>query len=278
MSFLNSSVRHCVTLLVSVLTLITFTVHAESSVNYHQTIETYIEFDEPIQKELYAMSRAERKAAKKLKKHQGTEGLDVLQAEYDNIIKKNAEDLLQLVAYNGWPNEHLVGGMGVRAAFQVFVKVRPEDQKVLLPYYDETLQKELFEMVKSGDDVKNSKRLEEIVRQFGWPSSIVVGTKASARAFSMLLKAPLALKKSYWPMLVKEYEAGFLSGENIATLTDSILVEEGQEQLYGTQVSIKDGQVFVDPITNKESLNERRTSLGLMSMEDYLATYKELYL
>ena len=278
MSFLKLPIRHCVTLLVSVFTLTTFTLHAKAPSIYYDKIETYIEFDEPIQKELYAMSRAERKAAKKLKKHQGDEGRDVLQAEYDKIIKENAENLLQLVAYSGWPNDHLVGGMGVRAAFQVFVKVRPEDQKFLLPYYDEILQKELFEMAKSGDDAKNSKRLEEIVRQFGWPSSIVVGTKASARAFAMLLKAPLALRKAYWPILVKEYEGGFLSGENIASLTDSILVEEGLEQNYGTQVSVKEGEVFVGPVANKETLNDRRMALGLMSMEDYLVTYKDLYL
>lgn len=277
MSFLNSSMRHSATLLLTILSLAPFNLHAKAPLNYYDVIEITIEFDEPVQKELYAMSRSERKARKKIKKHKESEGLDILVAEHEAIVRENAENLLQLVAYFGWPNNHMVGEMGVRAAFQIFDKTPPDLQRVSLPYFDPILQKELLAIDNVGDE-KSLSRLRDIVARFGWPGPVVVGTKASVKAFAILQMSPLATKKEWWPILVKEYKDGFLSGERMAMLTDSILVEEGNKQMYGTQVTIENGKVVVSPIAEEATLDQRRDSVGLMSMDDYLVTYADLYL
>ena len=278
MSFIKSIINKGAILLSATLVLITFNLSAAEERDYYKEIEITIEFDEPLQLQLYAMSRAERKARKKIKKHKGKEGVDKIIAEHDVIVREHGEQLLQLVPYFGWPNNHMVGNMGVRAAFQVFDKTPSDLQAVILPYFDATLQKELLGMGKAGEDEKSLNRLLAIVDQFGWPSPIVVGSKASMKAFSIIQKSPLETKKEFWPLLAKEYKDGFLSGEHLALLTDSILVEEGKKQAYGTQVSVVDGKVVVSPIADEATLDQRRKRVGLMSMEDYLVIYKDLYL
>jgi len=171
----------------------------------------------------------------------------------------------------------MVGEMGVRAAFQIFDKTPPDLQRVSLPYFDPILQKELLAIDNVGDE-KSLSRLRDIVARFGWPGPVVVGTKASVKAFAILQMSPLATKKEWWPILVKEYKDGFLSGERMAMLTDSILVEEGNKQMYRTQVTIENGKVVVSPIAEEATLDQRRDSVGLMSMDDYLVTYADLYL
>lgn len=59
--------------------------------------------------------------------------------------------------------------------------------------------------------------------------------------------------------------------KQLAYLEDRVLLGEGKAQRYGSQLEVVDGQLVPLPIDRPAELNERRASMGLPSMEAYLA-------
>jgi hypothetical protein len=53
-------------------------------------------------------------------------------------------------------------------------------------------------------------------------------------------------------------------------LTDRIEVKAGRRQVYGTQLSLKDGRFVLDPIADSAGVDARRQRLGLMPLAEYL--------
>jgi hypothetical protein len=55
-----------------------------------------------------------------------------------------------------------------------------------------------------------------------------------------------------------------------AVLIDKLLILEGKSQRYGTQFVMKNGKPEILSLEDAEHVNERRASLGLNSLEDYM--------
>jgi hypothetical protein len=54
-----------------------------------------------------------------------------------------------------------------------------------------------------------------------------------------------------------------------------VLVAEGKEQVYGTQIDMSSGEPVPFPIEDEADVNQRRESVGLGLLEDYLRLFKE---
>lgn len=68
----------------------------------------------------------------------------------------------------------------------------------------------------------------------------------------------------------KEVESGEVAKNNIAFLTDRILVNKGMEQIYGTQFyEDKDGKFLPKIIKNMRELDKRRREMELENFEAY---------
>ncbi|WP_414524301.1 DUF6624 domain-containing protein [Umezakia ovalisporum] len=55
---------------------------------------------------------------------------------------------------------------------------------------------------------------------------------------------------------------------------DKLALEEGDKQIYGTQVELIHGCPKLSQVMDPENLNERRKSLGLKPIEEYLKGFK----
>lgn len=120
-------------------------------------------------------------------------------------------------------------------------------------------------------DETNFRRLEEIIKEYGWPGKDLVGEEASGFAWLILQHAKLEQQKPYLPIIKNAVSEGQAKAYNLAMLEDRILAGEGQKQIYGTQiVNGPDGKMVVHPIEDPVNLDERRKSVGLMPMEEYL--------
>jgi hypothetical protein len=62
---------------------------------------------------------------------------------------------------------------------------------------------------------------------------------------------------------------GEFSGEDLARLTDRVLVNQGRPQRYGTQFDWASGHFDPKPIADPQGVDERRGALGLMPLADY---------
>ena len=137
---------------------------------------------------------------------------------------------------------------------------------------------ELWEK-QSEIDKKNLARLEEIIKVNGWPAKSSVGGKASLAAFLILQHADYEYQKKYFPLVKEALKKGEIEASSVALLEDRILVREGKEQIYGTQLKRNEttGKYELSPIKDEENLDKRRAEVGLPPIAEYLKMFKLEY-
>lgn len=120
-------------------------------------------------------------------------------------------------------------------------------------------------------DRVNVAKMKKIVKDFGWPTIQLVGKKTSNLAWLLVQHADHDLKfQSYClRLMIKEAKRGNVLWENVAYLTDRILVNKGKPQLYGTQFYESKGKLVPRPIKDADKLNERREKMNLEPLEVY---------
>jgi uncharacterized protein DUF6624 len=134
---------------------------------------------------------------------------------------------------------------------------------------------EFVAAVKSQDeiDARNMDRLEEIIRQYGWPGKGLVGEEASKAAFLILQHSNLTRQEKYLPLLKKAARKGDARPADVAMLEDRVLVRRGKKQVYGTQLRSgpeTGGKLVLEPIEDEKHVDKRRASVGLMPLKEYL--------
>lgn len=67
--------------------------------------------------------------------------------------------------------------------------------------------------------------------------------------------------------LVKE---GLVAGGDYASLVDTIRMESGQPQLYGTRIKCVDGKAVAFDLEDPEGVEQRRQTLGMIPLYDHL--------
>ncbi|WP_309894118.1 DUF6624 domain-containing protein [Archangium sp.] len=127
-------------------------------------------------------------------------------------------------------------------------------------------------------DVKNTARMKEIIAQNGWPTKALVGERASRAAFLLVQHADLdpAFQRQCLPMLEKAVAAGEGSAQDLAYLTDRVLVAEGKPQRYGSQFHNVDGKLTLRPIEDEANVDARRAAVGLEPLAEYIARMQRM--
>jgi hypothetical protein len=138
--------------------------------------------------------------------------------------------------------------------------------------YKET-KSELWKIQNSLDSA-NILSLINIINDIGWPNYINVGTSAAYAAFLILQHADLAIQKKYIPLVEKEAKLHNISPAHLAYLEDRIAIREGGPQIYGTQINMQGKEIEPYPVINPTELNNRRKSIGLEPIEEYLKGFK----
>lgn len=118
---------------------------------------------------------------------------------------------------------------------------------------------------------KNAELLNDIIDTIGYPTIDKVGEKGSEAAWLIIqhsIGRPGFMKKCL-RLLEKEVKVKNANQKHLAYLSDRISVFEGKVQLYGTQFDWNEnGELSPYKFDNISSVNERRKSLGLNTLED----------
>ncbi len=123
-------------------------------------------------------------------------------------------------------------------------------------------------------DSLNYPMLKKIFHEHGYPGYDVVGKK-SAHNFWLLVqyqdKHP-GFQDSVLVKMKMEVDKKNASSADYAKLVDKVKVNAKQLQVYGTQLQINKGSTSYEPkpVMEPEKLNERRKSVGLSSIEEYI--------
>ena len=117
-----------------------------------------------------------------------------------------------------------------------------------------------------------SRQMKRIVNKYGWPTRKLVGKRASNFAWLLVQHADNDVKfQEFCLKLIKEAGGNdAITKRQIAFLTDRVLVNKGEPQIYGTQFYVdKSGKIIPRPIFDSLHLDNRRKIIGLESFKEY---------
>lgn len=124
-------------------------------------------------------------------------------------------------------------------------------------------------------DAANLPKVEAILAQHGWLGPKQIGPKANSTLFLVIQHAELSVQQKYLPMMREAVKAGRAAGHSLALLEDRVALREGRPQTYGSQIGRDPttGAHYVLPLVDPDHVDERRASVGLPPLADYVKTW-----
>ncbi|MEU6171713.1 DUF6624 domain-containing protein [Streptantibioticus parmotrematis] len=123
---------------------------------------------------------------------------------------------------------------------------------------------------------RHADRLAEIMDAHGWPTAERFGADAARAAWLIAQHADRQLDVQRRALRLMEQAAaqGDVSARELAFLRDRVLVNEGREQIYGTQIAgVRDGAPVPWPCEDPERMDERRAEVGIPPFDEYVAQF-----
>ncbi len=105
-----------------------------------------------------------------------------------------------------------------------------------------------------------------------------MGEDGAGAAFLILQHSPShEFQKQMLPLLREAARRGEAAPQDMALLTDRILIHEGKPQRYGSQFFIMNGKLVLEPIEDDANVDRRRAEMGLPPLGEYLKMAEEMY-
>lgn len=119
-------------------------------------------------------------------------------------------------------------------------------------------------------------RLAEITDAHGWPTADLVGPEAARGAWLITQHADrqLDVQRRAVRLLEQAVAEGRAAPRDLAFLRDRTFVNEGREQVYGTQIAaVRDGAPVPWPCVEPDRMDERRAEVGIEPFAAYVARH-----
>jgi hypothetical protein len=126
-------------------------------------------------------------------------------------------------------------------------------------------------------DTGHTERMKQIIAGSGWPGQSLVGADGAVAAWLLVQHADRDrdFQRQCLPLLQAAVTAGEARAQELAYLTDRVCVGEDRSQVYGTQMTLVDGELKPYPIEDEAHVDERRAEVGLGPLADYIARMKD---
>jgi hypothetical protein len=157
------------------------------------------------------------------------------------------------------------------------IEMKIEDQKVRNEL-NENVTKELVIKQNKVDD-SNTVKLKAIIKEHSWLTKELVGVEGVGAAFLIIKhSSDITFKEKMLPYLKKSYLSDDgISGQQVALLTDDVLLTQGEKQVYGTQVKISDGKLVFRPIDDEANVDKRRAEMKMPPLASYKKMLEKVY-
>ncbi|MFF8783678.1 DUF6624 domain-containing protein [Streptomyces sp. NPDC015125] len=119
-------------------------------------------------------------------------------------------------------------------------------------------------------------RLHQIMDEYGWPTTELVGDDAARGAWLVAQHADrqLDVQRRALRLMEQAVEAGSASPRELAFLRDRTLVNEGRRQIYGTQIAgVVEGSPVPWPCEDPERMDALRGEVGIEPFDEYVAKF-----
>jgi len=132
----------------------------------------------------------------------------------------------------------------------------------------------VMEMLLSQE--RNAARIREILDEYGWPAPELVGSDGTEAAWLLVQHGGADIQERALELMRTSAEPG-VTAADIALMTDRILVERGQPQLYGSQFQFVENKLVQYPVDAPDSVETRRAEVGLPPMAEYVRMLEQAY-
>lgn len=128
-------------------------------------------------------------------------------------------------------------------------------------------------------DWDNTTWMKQVIEKHGWPGRAMVGRDGAQAARLLVQHADRdsAFQRRCLDLLTQAYEKGDASADQVAYLTDRVLLAEGKPQVYGTQFETVNGKLQPRPIENEAEVDKRREAMGLGPLAVYAEQIRTHY-
>ncbi|WP_369360233.1 DUF6624 domain-containing protein [Streptomyces sp. cg2] len=123
---------------------------------------------------------------------------------------------------------------------------------------------------------RHADRLTEILDAHGWPTADRFGADAARAAWLIAQHADrqLDVQRRALGLLERAVADGLATSRDLAFLQDRTLVNDGREQVYGTQIAgIRNGTPIPWPCENPSQMDRRRAEVGIPPFDAYVARF-----
>ena len=225
--------------------------------------------------------------------------------------KKNSLKWLEIAVNNGFNNvDHIksdtdLDNVRKEKKFEKIINNLEEGIALIEANYDKPLQKELIEIFKEDQDIRNkyvvaqktygyeSKEVDslgkimllkdslnlikivKILDEKGWVGKDKVGQQANTTLFLVIQHSDLKVQQKYLPMMREAAKKGNADAGSLALLEDRIALREGKKQIYGSQIGTNPVTKikYVLPLEDPDNVDKRRIEVGLGTLADYVKNW-----
>jgi hypothetical protein len=126
-------------------------------------------------------------------------------------------------------------------------------------------------------DTQNVAWLRELIAAEGFPTAAQVGKEGVHLAWVLLQHADQdpKLQSDLLPTLQQRFSAGELAANDLARLTDRVLMASDRPQRYGTQFDWFAEEFSLPEPARLAEIDAARAQLGLMPLSDYVCTLRK---
>ncbi|MBK7384754.1 MAG: hypothetical protein IPI81_15700 [Flavobacteriales bacterium] len=128
-------------------------------------------------------------------------------------------------------------------------------------------------------DSTNLVIVTRILDERGWLGPDVIGQTGNSTLFLVIQHADLVTQEKYLPMMREAVTKGNAKGSSLALLEDRVLIRNGKQQRYGSQIGRDPGTgaYFLSPLEDPDNVDVRRAAVGLGPIADYIARWELIW-
>ena len=154
--------------------------------------------------------------------------------------------------------------------------MRDEDQAIRKRWIADQGNKQIIDEM-NALNVRHVARVQEILKDTGWPTVAMVGKDGSGAVWIILQHATPQVLKASLPLMKAAVDRGDIGGGLYATSVDRDRRNDGLPQIYGSQFDTSNGKCEPQPIEDPEHVDERRKAVGLNPLSEYTAQLCAMY-
>lgn len=151
-------------------------------------------------------------------------------------------------------------------------------QKIIAQKGESDPQIQSINLYMHQKDSINREKVKKIISEFGWLGKNEVGQQGNQTLFLVIQHSDLATQIEYLPIMRNAMKEGKMSSASFAIFEDRVALQQGKEQIYGSQIAqLGNGKFYVLPMIDPINVDERRAQARLIPISEYLKKFNIIW-